>query len=79
MRHVDAGGDVVTEKQFFNGHGLRLCYLQQLHHVIVDHFQPPGELRIGGRGNGTAVEQPELSALGINETETGDAVTGVDS
>ena len=79
LGHVDAGGDVMSEKQLLNGHGFRLGGLEQLGHVVVDHFQPPGEIRIGRGGDGAAVEQPVLPPLGVDKAEARDAVTGVDS
>ena len=79
LGNTDTGGNILTEEQLFNGHHIRLCHLQQLHHVIVNDLQPPGKFRVGGCGNGTAVEQLKLPSLGIDQPKAGDAVAGVDS
>ena len=72
-------GNVLTEEQFFDGHHIRLCHLQQLHHIVVDHFQPPGKIRVRRGGDGAAAQQLKLPPLGIHKAEAGDAVTGGDS
>ena len=60
LGNSNAGGNVLTEKQFFDGHRIRLADPQQFHHIIVDHFQPPGKICIRRRGDGAAAEQPVL-------------------
>ena len=79
LGHIDAGGHVLSEKQFLNGHRIGFCHLQKLGHIVVNHFQPPGKRRIGRRGNGAAVQQPVTSPLGINQSETCNPVPRVNS
>ena len=79
LGHIDAGGNVLAEEQLFDGNHIGLCHPEKLRHIVVDHFQTPGKVRIGRCGNGSAVEQPKLAALGIDETKAGNAVPGVDS
>ena len=79
LGHADAGGDILTEEQFFDGHHIGLSHLKQLGHVVINHFQPPGKFRVGGCGDGTAVQKAVIAPLGINETEAHDTVAGVDA
>ena len=48
LRHIDTGGNVLSEKQFFDGNCFGFGLLQKLGHIVIDDFQPPGEFRIGG-------------------------------
>ena len=79
FRKTDAGGDVLAEEQLFDGNHIGLCYLQKLHHIVIDHFQPPGKIRVWRCGDGTAAQKAELRALGIHKAEAGDAVAGVNA
>ena len=79
LGHIDAGGDVLAEEQFFNGHHIRLGHPEQFGHIVVNHFQAPGKFRVGRSGDGTAVQEAILAALGINQAEAGDAVAGVNA
>ena len=85
LSHIDARGNILSEEQFFNGYGIRLRYLQQLHHIVVDDFQPPGKLCIGASlGIYPAVDpldstsrilSPEI--LGTEHYETARAVQSI--
>ena len=79
LSHVDARSHIVAEKQLFDGHRLGLRHPQKLRHVVVDHFQPPGKIRIGRRGNGPAVEHFVLPPIRFDQAEARNAVARVDS
>ena len=79
LGHTDAGGDILAEEQLFDGHHIGLCDPQQLYHIVIDDLQPPGKIRIGRCGDGTAAQQLKLPPVGFNEAEAGDAVARVDT
>ena len=76
---ADAGGDVLTEEQLFNGHCFGLGNLQKLGHVVIDHLQPQRKVRTRRGGDGAVLQKAEIAALGIHNAEACDAVTGIDS
>ena len=57
LGHLDAGGDVVVEKQFLDGHGVRLDLVQKGQGVLVDLGQPQVEGGMGLCGDGAAADQ----------------------
>ena len=79
LGNTDAGGDVLTEEQLFDGHHIRLGYLEKLPHVLVDDLESCGEIHTGGGGDGTAPQQLKFTSLGIHQAEADDAVTGVNA
>ena len=76
---VCAGGDVLSEEQLLNGHGIGLGGFQKLLHIVIDDLQPPGKFRVGGRGNGSAAQQPAGASLSLHNPKARDAVARVDA
>ena len=50
LGNTNTGSHILTEKQFLNGHRIRLRLLQQLAHVVVNNFQTGRKIHPGRRG-----------------------------
>ena len=79
LGNADAGGDILTEKQFFNCHGVRLGNLQKLLHIPVNNGQSGRKCHPCRGGDGAAAQKGRCAAIGFDHAEAGDAVTRVDS
>ena len=79
LGYADTGGDILAEKQLFDGHRIGFCYLQQFTHIFVNDFQSGGKIHARGSGDRTALEKTALPLVGLDKAEAGDSVTGVNS
>ena len=79
LGHADAGGDVLTEKEFLNGHGVGPGGPEELAHILVDHLQPGGKIHARRGGDGAAPQQPGLAPRRLDQPEAGDAVARINS
>ena len=76
---VCCGGGVGVEKQFFNGHGIRLCRLQQTAHIPIYGFQTGSKLPARGGGDGTVIQGAEGVAPVFYYPPAHNGVAGVNS
>ena len=79
LGHLDAGGDVVVEKQFLDGHRIRLDLVQQGQGVLVDLGQPQVEGGMGLGGDGAAADQPVFHAVMLDGAVAYDGIARVDA
>ena len=79
LGNTDASGDILTEEQLFDGHLVGLRHFQKLGHIIINNFQPGGEIHTCRGGDGAASQKLKLIPLGFNQTKACDTIAGVDS
>ena len=79
LGNADAGGDILAEKQLFNGHAIGLGHFQKLAHIFIDDFQPGGKIHPCRGGDGAAAHQTAIAPVRFHNAEAGDAVAGVDA
>ena len=53
----NAGGYILTEKQFFNSHRIGLCHLQKLPHILVNDLKTGRKIHACGGGDRTAAQE----------------------